>query len=335
MGLVSLKVRAFTADIPSGDDPPKEFLLFSFGATGTTKGEYTFDKEAAAKVLSAAAEYGNRLTIDYEHQALSDPPVIAPSAGSFALELRDDGLYAVDVRWTERAATMLRSKEYLYTSPAFVPDDKGRPSRLLNVALTNLPATRNMQSLVAASQLTEVKTMNKLLTVLSLKETATEDEAVTALGLITKERENLIALTGKSNAAEALGVIAGWKASAEKVEALTAQLAEVAAAKLKAEVGTMLDDAVREGRVTPAKRDEFQALADKHGPDALKACLSVLPKAPAPAIELKTETTPPTVPGAELTASQLKIIKQLGLTVEQYREYAPKYMAIINPTEEK
>lgn len=130
-------------------EPPSEFRIFAFGPVKTVKGDFVFDEEAARLVIEAAARWGNRFSIDYEHQAVigSGP---APAAAWFDLELRDDGLWAVNVEWTDRAAEFLRQREYRYFSPAFDFDPKTRRiTELVNVALTNLPATREMQPLVA------------------------------------------------------------------------------------------------------------------------------------------------------------------------------------------
>lgn len=137
-----------TAELPEGE-PPKEFRLWPFGQIPTLKGTFTFDQAAAEKVMAAFKDYGNELSFDYEHQAIFGPPP-APAAGWFTLDLRDDGLWAVNVRWTERAAAFLRSKEYRYFSPAFNADGDKRITELVNVALTNIPATKHMDPLVAS-----------------------------------------------------------------------------------------------------------------------------------------------------------------------------------------
>lgn len=135
--------------------PPVEFQIWPFGEIETTKGTFLFDRAAARSVLGAWRMYGNRLTIDYEHKAV-DPDRRAgdgKSAGSFLLEVRSDGLYAVDVRWTPPAFAALSNKEWLYFSPYFSAEqDSGRILELINLALTNIPATRNMTPLVAASR---------------------------------------------------------------------------------------------------------------------------------------------------------------------------------------
>src|SRR5690606_21758833 len=80
-----------------------------------------------------------------------DPAQAGKAAGWFELEVRNGELWAVNVRWTPPAAEALRRKEWRFMSPAFSTDDEGRITSLLNVALTNLPATRRLEPLMAAS----------------------------------------------------------------------------------------------------------------------------------------------------------------------------------------
>jgi len=149
---MSTSHHALAQSIPSAA-PPSEFRIWPFGEIATTKGTFVFDELAARSVMEAFASYGNRLTIDYEHKAV-DPNRRAgdgKAAGSFVLELRADGLYAVDVRWTPPAARALLNKEWLYFSPYFsAEEESGRIVEVINLALTNIPATKNLQPLVAA-----------------------------------------------------------------------------------------------------------------------------------------------------------------------------------------
>jgi phage I-like protein len=138
----------------ASDEPPKEFKIFSAGKVETTKGTFTFDDVAAKSVMAEYAKHGTDLMIDYDHASLADaaidPALAGKAAGWFDLELRNGELWAVNVRWTPAAEAALRAKEWRYTSPAFALD-KGRVTRLLNVAITNLPATRRLDPLMAAS----------------------------------------------------------------------------------------------------------------------------------------------------------------------------------------
>ncbi|MGZ3423132.1 MAG: phage protease [Polyangiales bacterium] len=146
-------MRRVSLSAPLPASPPTEFRIWPFGAIETTKGRFLFDDRAAKAVVDAWKTYGNRLTIDYEHKAV-DPDARAgdgKSAGSFELELRGDGLWAVDVRWTPPAFDALTNKEWLYFSPYFsAEEESGRILELINLALTNIPATRQMTPLVAA-----------------------------------------------------------------------------------------------------------------------------------------------------------------------------------------
>lgn len=137
-----------------GDEPPDAFRIFSSGNVETTKGTFTFDAKAAALVLAEWKRHGSELMIDYDHASLlvgADPAQSGKAAGWFNLEVRADGLYAVNVRWTPLAADALRRKEWRYMSPAFTTDESGRVTSLINVALTNLPAIRRLEPLMAAS----------------------------------------------------------------------------------------------------------------------------------------------------------------------------------------
>lgn len=138
----------------SGSAPPSEIRVFAMGKIETTKGTFLFDKVAAASVMAAWKSYGNDLCFDYEHKSV-DPEGRAgdgKAAGWFQLELRADGLYAVNIKWTSQAAQQIAAKEWRYFSPTFDFDRKtGRILELLNVALTNIPATKNLPALVAAA----------------------------------------------------------------------------------------------------------------------------------------------------------------------------------------
>ncbi len=141
-----------TEQLP-GTTPPTEFRIFPRGEFSTTKGNFVFDAASAKSVLAHWKEHGIGLSLDYEHASLEDAGQIAsgaPAAGWYDLEVRDGELWAVNVRWTPRAAEYLKDREYRYYSPAFATDGKGHVTRLINVALTNLPATDDLPALVAA-----------------------------------------------------------------------------------------------------------------------------------------------------------------------------------------
>lgn len=133
---------------------PTEFRLFQFGDNPTSKGTFKLDADGAAEVMAAYKTHGAEVAIDYEHQTFeaagNGQP--APAAGWFVPQARPDGLWATNVRWTPRAAEMLRNREYRYFSPTFHVDKKNRITKLLPAALTNLPASHGQEPLIAASE---------------------------------------------------------------------------------------------------------------------------------------------------------------------------------------
>lgn len=135
-------------------EPPTEFRIFKAGINTSDKGNFVFDEKAALAVMAAYAKKANTLTMDYEHQALADPPIEAPaSCSSWSPEVRKGELWATNVKWTPRAAGLIAAKEYSRFSPAFLHDPKTmRVLRILNVALTNLEALDGVNNLIAASQ---------------------------------------------------------------------------------------------------------------------------------------------------------------------------------------
>lgn len=304
---------ALLLSLPSpegGRVPPTEFRLLAAGKNPTLKGEVVFDEESARQVLGAWREHGTELAFDYEHQALQQPPIEAPAAGWFGLELRNGELWAVNVKWTPRAAERLQAAEYRYFSPALELDPKTRRiRRFVNAALTNLPATRALSPLVAATQTAGLpapeKPMKTLLTLLALAETATEAEAVTALTALQARERELLTLTGAATAAEAAGKVAGWKAAAGQLEATRAEVLALKAKADEAEGKALLDGAVRDGKVPPALKEFW----GKQPLETLRAFVAA-----APVLTPSISKPPAASPDAlTLTASEQKAAKEMGV----------------------
>lgn len=155
----AVALRLVTLAVEPGPDGalPTEFRLFVSGWNDTENGRYLFDTDAATAVMAAYQAWGVDLMIDLEHQALEPGAPIEPTArdarGWCKLELRDDGsLWAVSVSWTPDGEARLREKRQRYVSPAFEVDEKSsRVTKIINIAITAIPATHDTPALVAAS----------------------------------------------------------------------------------------------------------------------------------------------------------------------------------------
>ncbi|MBL8878144.1 MAG: hypothetical protein JNG88_03400 [Phycisphaerales bacterium] len=142
-------------------EPVDEFLLIPFGDVAVERAlagrSFEFTPEHADSAAKWFARLGRKLVIDYEHQSLdrlnSRVDGLRPAAGWIGrLEIRDDGLWAIDVEWTDRARELIAAGEYRYFSPViyWADEDYRELASLGPVGLTNDPAIRGVAPLAAA-----------------------------------------------------------------------------------------------------------------------------------------------------------------------------------------
>lgn len=146
--------------------PPRELRLFKFGQNSTRKGVFALTERGAKQIMKAYAEHnsGDRpILIDWDHGSLKSDGAMdrGKAAGWADLSLRGDGIWLTRIEWKTKAREYLTTGEFRYFSPAFdinVGDAQvfEKPTNeiveVVNCALTNLPATDKLDSLVAASR---------------------------------------------------------------------------------------------------------------------------------------------------------------------------------------
>ncbi|MEP0848042.1 MAG: hypothetical protein HRF50_14625 [Phycisphaerae bacterium] len=144
----------------AGVEPVREFLLIPVGSVQVDRAvsgaSFVFTPRHAESAKRWFDRLGRTLAIDYEHQSLTAgagrSDGLRPAAGWVGgLEVRPDGLWAVDVTWTPKAAELLRTGEYRYFSPViyWTDEDHSDVAGLGPVALTNDPAMAGVQPLAA------------------------------------------------------------------------------------------------------------------------------------------------------------------------------------------
>lgn len=277
----------------STDEPPSEFRIFAKGENKTTKGTVVFDAQSAKLVPAAYAEHGVELFIDYEHKSILSTPAVdgGKAAGWFKPEVRDGELWASDVKWTPAAETAIRSKEYRYFSPVVLHDAKGRVHKLVNVALTNLPATKNLRALVASDAPNQGhKTMDEELALL-----------FTALQV--------------DSSSKALGVITALREEADKVKTLSARVAELELQIASRDVEMLLLDAKEAGKVSEAELPKLREMGVK---DVawLSGYLAI--KSPAPAATPEHKEPLEQAGNTKLSALELKAIELAGIPAADF-----------------
>jgi phage I-like protein len=323
----SLAIKILASE--SGE-PPTEFRIFNAGKVRTTKGDFLFDEEAAQSVLKAHADYGNDMCIDYAHAMFSySAPQDQVAAGWFDIEVRDGALWAVNVEWTPKALQSLKDREWRYMSPTFAhsgDETNRRVAQLLNVALTNVPATKKLKPLVASRDEQndntrsespgKEETMKVLLGMLGLAEAATEADAIAALNKREDAIGKINALTGKSSLGESLALCSAWKEQAGKTAALEAQIASEQKKAEDTAALSAIEKSFGDKLITPAQKDVATKVYADHGAAALSAFLSAF-TAPAVSGEKLTPKAADDSSVVTLSDTEKRIAHSLGITAEQ------------------
>lgn len=283
---------------------------------------WVLDADIAKRLIEQVAARKNPLPIDYEHQTVharsNGQP--APAAGWFdRLEWREgSGLWAVGVRWTERARQMIAAGEYRYISPVFVYDRRsGAITRLLHAALTNDPALDGMAAVAAAFEPTPLDTETHDMELDTL--VAACASALGQPGLAAEHLPAAIAaLKAEADAAraaadQAAADVAALKAStqpSEVVAQLKADLARLTAEVNARRIDDLIKPALADGRLLPAQ----EAWARELGQSNLAALARYLDTA-QPIAALVASQTAGAQPGQkapQLTEEQAALCRIAG-----------------------
>ena len=354
---------------PKEREAPDEFRIFYSGRNQTDKGAFLFDDKAADLVMSTYRQRAVPLMGDYEHQTANATKNGQPAPASiteWTPEIRRDAsggpeLWATQVKWTDRARAMLQAGEYRFFSRMFLFDDDKRPTWLINIALTNNPATHGQEPLVAATAATQGDIMDTCADCgrLSAKLSAMADEhrahlkglvedhqqkidgltaklksfedwaaeeskehggdgKASATATLTAFRRDICTLTGEKTLAGAMGVLKAHKQSHEQHAVLTADLAKQKTEALTAQFGATLDTAVKDGKITPAQKEYWQAQAKDIGPEKGLAMLTGFVATMQPIVSDKSQLPAGQQPAPiGLTAGQLEAAAKMHIPVEQ------------------
>lgn len=324
-----------TAELAAGKKLPTEFRLFGAGVNKTSKGEFIYNERSMRECAAFDAERGIDCVIDYEHASLfakyaPDPRQAGKAAGFFKTECRADGVFATKVEWTKAGAESLANDEFRYFSPVVDYDENTRELMgIVNCALTNNPAMRGLKRLVASMAdddedevppPTETPPMKTLLAALSLAPTATEAEGVAHVEALKNEKAALLTATGKASLSEALGVVAAWKQGAEQAAVLSAKLAEIESKAKASELSSLIEGAVKEGKVAPAQKAALTAMGEKDL-EMLRAFLSAAPKV-MPSVVAEPDKGAPST--ATLSAEDKQAAALFGISLEDFAKQKAK-----------
>lgn len=305
-----MKRRRLLLAIPSGKIP-KEFLIFSDGTNETTKGPVVWNASAAESVFAREEDIGRDLVpFDYGHGQIGFIQTLetAKAGGWFKLARRGKDLWATEVDFTPAATKALTDREFRFFSPAVFVDTKTHEVReFTNIALTNLPATKNQEPLIASDTPQPAAAP-------TTPETTSMDE---------KTLIKLFVALGVSDAGEILGKVISL---AKERQQLFDAVKEIQA-KLSTADAELTEFRKTKGDVDKTALIETLSVAGKL-PPALKKwaagqSLETIQSfsTDAPISSVTTTTVTPQTPDTKkitLTLDEKKIAEILGVTDEDY-----------------
>lgn len=343
----SLRFAALNFELSAGSDGARIQLLPA-GEFHAADGRpfdapcFRLNAAQAAILMADAAGRANDFMVDYEHQTIHCVENGQPNpAGGWFKSLEFDpaqGLFATDVRWTDRAQQMIDAKEYRYISAWFGYTANGDILRLFNAALTNTPAVDGMDELSAAASLlfidsNEDSKMDEqlrqaLCSMLGLAKDA--DEAAIAVALTNAQEKLLnpaacstfadlvakkdlhIAQLSQSTKTPAVPDPSKY-APVEVVDDLRTQLAALSMKVSQSETDTLIEAALSDGRIIAGADEKWMRDLAAKDADLFKAGLSTRKANPALTRTQTRGVAPTEINAAALSVDQKKLLGAMGL----------------------
>ena len=327
------------ADQPEMAALPEWIRLLPLGQVELSDSREPFEVDGAslAAMVAAFRSRGVDLVIDYEHQSLQGER--APAAGWIKdLEARPDGLWA-RVEWTRQAREYLLSKEYRYFSPVLRLDPvTRRPTALMHLGLTNVPAIKRLPPLVAkwgggtadaaaqepgpegqapASPGEERgRTMEKIKALLGLDPKAEEGTVAARILEVWGDLAAGLGLPRDASVSQLGGALAAWQAGEARLKENTEELAALKARLAAEAADRTVAEALAAGKISPAQK-EWALEYFRQAPDGFATYVARAPKL-VPVGELLSLLGEDRGAETALLPEELAICRALNLAPEDY-----------------
>jgi len=264
--------------------------------------------EDCQDIIRNFESFGIKLVIDYEHQSLNcmGNGAAAPAAGWIGkLELRENGVWATDLEWTDDAKKYLESKQYRYISPVICFDDRDPHTdswigcSVHSVALTNTPYFRDDLEPIINSRYGSHNIKTEPANAGNKENDMTLEEQVAALKAELKDKD-------------------------AKLADLEKQITAKDAVLVEQEQKRMVDDAITAKKLLPAQR-EVGLLMAKQGKEVFEkfiAC-NVIPDLGKPAVVPEEGGKP-----EDLKAEYIELLKNPGGMIQLQKDNPERFEAL-------
>ncbi|QGM46730.1 phage protease [Methylocystis heyeri] len=295
-----------------GDAPPEWVQLVPAGEKVVGNDSRVFLNRDPQGVVDVFKARGLDLPIDINHAEFHRAPrgEEAPAAGWIKeLELRAGAIWG-RVEWTPSGAAALNAKSYRYISPALITDKAGAVLSIAGAGLVNRP------NFVMPALNSHGASMKNLLAKLGLAETATENDAIAAVET----------LQTSLNAAKAGQVSlalyvprADYDVALNRAKAAETALETHRSNERAAKVASLVDGALKAGKITPATKDFYVRLcSNDEGVKQFEGFLAAAPSFFTSVVDLAQQQDANKV---ALNADQLAAAKVMGIDPKKFAEH--------------
>jgi phage I-like protein len=295
-----------------GDAPPKWVQLVPAGERVTGNDGRAFINRDPLTLVAAFAARGLDLPVDINHAEFLRAPKgeEAPAAGWIKeLELREGAIWG-RVEWTPSGAAALNAKSYRYISPALIHDKAGVILSIGGAGLVNRP------NFAMPALNSERSSMKNLLAKLGLAETATENDAIAAVDALQTSLN--AAKTGQVSLALYVPR-ADYDLALNRATTAEGTLETHLSAARAAKVSTLIDGALKAGKIAPATKEFYLGLCKTDdGVQQFETFLAAQPSVFTPVVDPAQQQQGGAV---ALNAEQTAVAKAMGLDPQKFAEH--------------
>ncbi|PIE13819.1 MAG: hypothetical protein CSA70_03640 [Rhodobacterales bacterium] len=275
--------------------------------------------DAQAFVDAQTCTAASPILVDYDHLSSFMPEDNGDSTAAGwieGLEVRNGEVWA-KVSWTVRAAEQIAGREWRFVSPEFLVSKRTKEiTKLSALSLVNRPAFE--MTALARSKITtdgDTEMLKEIAKALGLSETASEQDVLAAI--VAKNTELETARAAQITPSPDKYVPrADYDVQRARADAAEDKVKELEDEALGDEVDAMITAAAEAGKIAPASKEHYTALA-KSSPEDMQKVKDLIGSLPAITAPSDLDGKDPGK-GGTLTEEQKELCAQMGLSEEDY-----------------
>lgn len=263
------KVALNTLEISPGTGLVPEWVKLLPAGPVIGRDGRSWDNSKPTGIVLNFQKLGRDLPVDIEHSSELKAPQgePAPAVGWIRELMVENGEIWGRAEWNSEGKTLVGERAYRYLSPVIIYEpSSGKIAGVVSVGLTNqpnlmLPALNQQQGGDAPK---EEAMLKKILAALALADTATEEEAMAKIKEL-KGEVSKAANRAENPSLEKFVPRGDYDAALGRATNAEGQLAAIKTEQLETAVNSAIDQALKEGKITPATADYHRAQCRQEG----------------------------------------------------------------------